>query len=141
MPGHSFDDVLRFAGLEQVRHHCVSQVMESETGQAGSGSKRPPGGVPLFRRLGRIELVVLTRTPTVVVWVRVSESVGAPQHARNRLFGSLLQRNRPLARLVLAAGDVQHAFAGCALDVPDLLEIDIAPAYMLYLYAPHGGVS
>jgi len=30
MSGHRLDDMLRFAGLEQVRHHGVAQVMKSE---------------------------------------------------------------------------------------------------------------
>src|SRR4051812_29620674 len=109
--------------------------MKPEASKAGGPSKCSPGGVPLFGRFGRIELVVLTRAPHVVIGVRVSKSVGAPQHALNGLFRWPVQRDWPLARFVLATRDVQHALASRALDVPHLFEIDVAPAYMLYLHA------
>src|SRR5262245_21793794 len=112
----------------------MAQVVKPKAAQVGGLSECTPGRVPLLRRLGRVELVVVVRTPNVVVWVRVPENVGPAQHALNGRFRRLIQWDRPLARLVLAAGDVQHAFAGRAFDVPDLFEIDVPPTYMLHLY-------
>ena len=30
VPGHGFDDMLRLAGLEQVGHYCVPEVVKPE---------------------------------------------------------------------------------------------------------------
>src|SRR5262249_7823775 len=84
---------------------------------------------------------MLIRAPDVVIGVGMSEGISASQHALNGLFRRLVQGDRPLARLVLAARDVQHAFAGRALDVPDLFEIDVLSAYVLHLHPSHGSVS
>ncbi len=73
LAGHRLDNVLGLTSLEQVRDDRVAQVVESEAGQAGGVSQRPPGAVPLFRRLGRVVVVMLPLAPEIMLLVRVPE--------------------------------------------------------------------
>lgn len=57
--------------------------------------------------------MVLARAPEIVTWLGVTERVGAFQHPLNSVSRGLVQRDRSLARLVLA---VRHTV------VTDLLE-------------------
>jgi hypothetical protein len=113
--------VLGLSGLEQVRDDRMAQVVEPEAAQAGRVSQRPPGTVPLFRRLGRVAVVVLARGPAIMLRVRVREFVRALEHPGEGVAGRAVQRDSPFARLVLAVTDVEHALARRALDVPHLL--------------------
>jgi hypothetical protein len=67
----------------------------------------------------------------------VAEFVGPFQHSLNRVPSCLVERDTPLARLVLAVTDVEHALSRRALDVPHFFEIDVPAPYVLYLDAAH----
>src|SRR5918996_494243 len=84
---------------------------------------------------------MLARAPDVVLWVGVSQSIRALQHALDRLSRCLIERNRPLACLVLAASDIQNAFARRAFDVPHLFQVDVPSSHVLHLYSSHRGVG
>ncbi len=53
--------------------------------------------------------MVLARAPEIVTWLGVTERIGAFQHPLNSVSRGLVQRDRSLARLVLAVSDVEHA--------------------------------
>jgi hypothetical protein len=59
MPGNGFDDVLRLAGLEQVRNHCVPEIVKPKAREASGLPQRAPGAVPLARWLRWVVLMVL----------------------------------------------------------------------------------
>src|SRR5205814_5578727 len=68
---------------------------------------------------GRVRLVVSPLAAASVLGPKLGAF--APfQHARKRLPRCLVQRNRPLARLVLAVSDVEHTLAAGANDIPHL---------------------
>lgn len=66
VPSDGFDDVFWLAGLEQVGHHCVTEVVKPEARQAGSLPQRAPGAVPLARWFRWVVLMVLACAPQVV---------------------------------------------------------------------------
>jgi len=84
VPGNGLDDVLGFAGLEQVGDERVPEMVKPAARQTGCVSKRVPGPVPLGGRLCRVELVVLAGSPEIVRQVPVAKIVGALQHALDR---------------------------------------------------------
>ncbi|HKY23407.1 MAG TPA: hypothetical protein VJM31_19480 [Vicinamibacterales bacterium] len=63
--------------------------------------------------------------------LRVPEQVRALKHPRSGLDGRRVERDDPVARLVLAPPDVKEAFD----------EIDVTPAQVLDLDRPHRRVG
>ena len=122
MPGNGFDDVLRLAGLEQVRHYCVPEIVKPKAGEASGLPQRAPGAVPLARWLRWVVLMVLACAPQVVGRSRVAQIVSPFQHPFDRPPRSCVQRDPALTRLVLAVTDVEHSLARGALDVPHFLD-------------------
>jgi hypothetical protein len=80
--------VVRFAGLQQPRHNRLPQVVKPSPRQSGGIAQRPPCRVPVARRLGPVQLVMLAGTPQVMRRFRVPEA---------RIFENLLSGpNEPL---------------------------------------------
>src|SRR5439155_21129342 len=102
-----------------------------------------PGAIPPLRWLRRVELVVLAGAPEVVRRVRVAKVVGALQHPLDRAAGFGVQRNEPLAGLVLTVAHVDHSAAGDSAirDIPDLLEVDVLTPDVLHLDAAHRALA
>ena len=109
----------------------VPQVVEPQPVEACAVRQRTPGRVPLQHRLRRIVTSPLARGPEVMPWLRVPEQIGAFEHARYGLDRRGIQRDDPVARLVLASLNVQQP----------LDEIHVTPANVLHLHRTHRRVG
>jgi hypothetical protein len=110
----------------ELGDHSVPQVVEPKPRQARGVPERTPGGVPLQHRLRGIVASPLAGRPKKVIGLGVAEQIGALQHPRNGLDGRRVEGNHTVARLVLAATNVDEL----------LHEIDVAPAEVLNLHRP-----
>ena len=105
----------------------LPQVVEPEARQAGGAAQRPPGRVLLQHWLGRVVAAPLAGRPEEMIRLGVPEQIGTLDHASDRRDGRRVERNHTVARLVLAAANVEAL----------LHEIDIAPAEVLHLHRAH----
>ena len=130
MTADRFEHVIGHAHLGQLGDDRVPKIVEPQAVEARLVTQRSPGRVPLQHRLRRVEASPLARRPEIVLRLRVPELVRALEHARGCFDGRCVERDDPMARLVLASPDVHEAFD----------EIDVAPAQVLHFDRSHRGV-
>ena len=139
MPGpqasHSRDPPHFRSGNTRTRHNpepgMLPQIVEPQAVQARAVAQCSPGGVPLQHWLRRIVSPPLASRPEVMLGLRMTEEIGAFEHARHSLDRRGVQRDDAVARLVLASPNVQQSFH----------EIHVAPANVLHLHRTHRCVA
>lgn len=92
----------------------VPQIVEPEPRQTGGIAERPSCRVPLQHRLHGVIASPLARWPEKVIGLRVTGEIRAFDHPRNRFDGRRVERDHTMARLVLAAADVDQFLHECA---------------------------
>src|SRR5690349_13846065 len=108
MSGDRLDDMF---GLTGSSRSVTTVWRRSWNRKPGSPAAFLKARQAVSSRLRRVELVVLARAPQVVMRLHVAKVVGSFQHPLDRISGCLVERDGPLARLVLAVADVEHALA------------------------------